>query len=66
MYLTKLFQVVKVGDSGKVFHTARSQEDCDEWLEQADYRDYMSDLFLTVIPIWTNASEKRIKDMCRK
>ena len=70
MALTKLFQVVQTDDDDNVWKTFRTQERCEEWLNSEetahDLSDYMSNLTLTIRPIWTNMSDKDIKKLLKE
>ena len=68
MKLTKLFQVFEVGDGspGEVYKTCRTQEECERFMSNNDLDDYMSDLILSIRPIWTNKSESSIKKMLKE
>jgi hypothetical protein len=67
MALTKLFQVVEIkGDSLKVWRTYRTGAKAEAYLSSNDLSDYMSDVTLTILPIWTNKSESSIKKMVKE
>lgn len=66
MVLTKLYQVVGVRSPGKVWRTHRTEQECEDFMVNNDLDDYMSDVELTIRPIWTNASEASIKRLLRE
>lgn len=66
MVLTKLYQVVEVGSREKVWRTFRTEQKCQDFMVNNDLDDYMSDVELTIRPIWTNASEASIKRTLRE
>lgn len=70
MALTKLFQVVQVDKTVDVWKTFRTQEECEGWLNSKetahDLSDYMSNLTLTIRPIWTNMSKKDIEKLLKE
>lgn len=62
--LTRLYQVYDV-QKGRVFRTKRTEQECLDYLNGNDLADYMSDVMLSIRPIWTNASEHSINEMLR-
>lgn len=66
MTLTKLYEVVNTKDPNEVFRTYRTEQECLNYLESNDLADYMSDLTLTIRPVWTTKSEAKIKRLLRE
>jgi hypothetical protein len=66
MKLTKLFQVVDAERDNKVWKTYRTEAECEKFMSNNDLDDYMSDLTLTIRPVWTNKSESSIKKMLKE
>jgi hypothetical protein len=59
--LTKLYQILD-GDFS-VWKTFRSQKECEDYLSDYDVSDYMGELTLTILPMWTNQSEQSISQL---
>lgn len=66
MPLTKLYEIVDTKNDNKVFRTYRTEQECLAYLGSNDLADYMSDLILTIRPVWTNKSEEKIKRLLRE
>jgi hypothetical protein len=62
MVLTKLYQVVEVGFFRSVWKTYRTEQECLDYLAGSNSSAFMT-VTLTVMPIWTNVSQKDIEKM---
>jgi hypothetical protein len=54
MSLQKFYQVVSVDGKGKEYLTAKTEQECIEYVESDRFADLMGRVVLTIRPVWSN------------